>query len=112
MEFRMKMHHYRPKEFMESQRPIFFNTILFGTLLKEYGEEFIRKKAGINKGLSDFLDSIEVKKVVKSSPKKITKSSVKKTVKDLVKSSMKKTVKLSIKKVVKSPLKKITKKKM
>jgi hypothetical protein len=109
MEFRMKMHHYRPKEFMESQRPIFFNTILFGTLLKEYGEEFIRKKAGINKSLSDFLDSIEVKKVIKSSEEKITKSPPKKSVKELIKSSVKKTTKLSIKKVVKSNIRKIIK---
>jgi hypothetical protein len=98
MELRREMHHYRPAEFLEAQRPIFFSTLLFGMIMKEYGEEFVRKRAGITKDLSKFLDSIEVKKVVKSSPKK--------SIKELIKSTTKKTLKLSIKKVKKFPIKK------
>jgi serine/threonine protein kinase len=62
MKIRWEKHPYRPKEFIESQRPIIFNNMLFIALLKEYGKEFLMKKAGISKPMIDFLKSIESRK--------------------------------------------------
>jgi serine/threonine protein kinase len=62
MKIRWEKHPYRPKEFIESQRPIIFNNMLFIALLKEYGKEFLMKKADISTSMSDFLKSIESRK--------------------------------------------------
>jgi serine/threonine protein kinase len=62
MKIRGKKHPYRPKEFIESHRPIIFNNMLFIALLQEYGKEFLMKKAGLSKPMSDFLESIESRK--------------------------------------------------
>lgn len=62
MKIRWKKHPYRPKEFIEAQRPIIFNNMLFIALLQEYGKEFLMKKAGISNSMKVFLESIESRK--------------------------------------------------
>jgi hypothetical protein len=101
MEIRRKLHPYRPKEFMESQRPIIFSNMLFIALLKEYGEEFLKKKAGISKPMSDFLDSIESRK--KKNKDEIIEDEIKEVPIPVV------VVKSPVRKIVKSPVRKIVK---